>query len=260
MVVGAESIGDRGGFDSLLLESSSSSSTSSSSAGLTCLSLPSLPPSSGGNLFNGSCPPCDALNEPRIPPHPFVRLLFSFTCGFERMQPLKSSAAASTLPRAGAGVAGGDETPFFAFELASDVSLERRRAVKGGKTGLGPGLKGRGVFYLSEEILQLGMLFNTSFEMGRLGTGLGNFFSILPFALGTTTNGGFLVGGGDMARLLTSQSLPDADTAPRYLARPALLLCTVAAGLRNSDELFATSTDIASLLFLIFPSGRQINR
>lgn len=58
-----------------------------------------------------------------------------------------------------------------------------------------------------------------------------------------------------MARFLASQSLagarPLGDTAPRYLARPALLLCTVA-GLRNSDELFATSTDIASLLFLIF--------
>lgn len=54
MVVGAESIGDRGGFDSLLLESSSSSSTSSSSAGLTCLSLLSSVSSGTDNLFNGS--------------------------------------------------------------------------------------------------------------------------------------------------------------------------------------------------------------
>lgn len=99
------------------------------------------------------------------------------------------------------------------------------------------------------------MFFNTSFEMGRLGIGLGSFFSILPFALGTTTSGGFLLGGGDMARFLTSQSLPDAarPLGDRYLAKPALLLCTVAAGLRNSDELFATSTDIASPFFLIFP-------
>lgn len=126
MVVGAESIGDRGGFDSLLLESSSSSSTSSSSAGLTCLSLPSLPPSSAGNLFNGSCPPCDR-NEPKMPPQLLVRLLFSFTCGFARMQPLKSRAAASTLPSvAGVGVGGGEGTLFFAFELASEVNLGRR--------------------------------------------------------------------------------------------------------------------------------------
>lgn len=92
--------------------------------------------------------------------------------------------------------------------------------------------------------------------MGRLGTGFVNFLSILPLALGTITGGGFFVGGGDIARDLTSQSLvefvlPFGDTVPRYLASPLLFLCTVA-GLRNSDELFATSTDMVSLFFLIY--------
>lgn len=110
--------------------------------------------------------------------------------------------------------------------------------------------------YLRDEILQLGMFFSTSFEMGRLGTGFVNFLSILLLALGTITGGGFFVGGGDIARDLTSQSLvefvlPFGDTVPRYLASPLLFLCTVA-GLRNSDELFATSTDMVSLFFLIY--------
>lgn len=92
--------------------------------------------------------------------------------------------------------------------------------------------------------------------MGRLGTGFVNFLSILPLALGTITGGGFFVGGGDIVRDLTSQSLlefvlPFGDTVPRYLASPLLFLCTVA-GLRNSDELFATSTDMVSLFFLIY--------
>lgn len=107
--------------------------------------------------------------------------------------------------------------------------------------------------------MQGGMFLRTSTL--EMGIGLASFFSILPLLLGTRTRGGFLVGGGDMARFLASQSLPGGrplgDTAPRYLARPALLLCTVA-GLRNSDELFATSTDIASLLFLIFPKRRRV--
>lgn len=55
-------------------------------------------------------------------PQPFVRLLFSFTCGFDRMQPLKSRVVASLL-RAGAGVEGGEL--LFAFEVASDVNLFR---------------------------------------------------------------------------------------------------------------------------------------
>lgn len=110
--------------------------------------------------------------------------------------------------------------------------------------------------YLRDEILQLGMFFSTSFEMGKLGTGFVNFLSILPLDLGTITGGGFFVGGGDIARDLTSQSLlefvlPFGDTVARYLANPLLFLCTVA-GLRNSDELFATSTDIVSLFFLIY--------
>lgn len=109
--------------------------------------------------------------------------------------------------------------------------------------------------YLRDEILQLGMFLSTSLEMGRQGIDLGNFLSILPLTLGTITGGGFLVGGGDMVRVRGSQSLvesfrPFGETVPRYLARPPLFLCTVD-GLRNSDELFATSTDIASLFFLI---------
>lgn len=128
MVVGAESIGESGGFDSLfldsqlldslLLESSSSSSTSSSSAGLACVTLASV--SSGtDNLDSRSCPLCD-LKEPRMDPQPFVRLLFSFTCGFERMQPLKSSAVASVVA---AGVDADCWEMVFAFGLASDVNL-----------------------------------------------------------------------------------------------------------------------------------------
>lgn len=111
--------------------------------------------------------------------------------------------------------------------------------------------------YLSDEILQF---FSTSLEMGRLGTGLVSFLSILPLVLGTITGGGFFVGGGDMVRVLTSQSLVDAvlpfgDTLLKYLASPPLFLCTVA-GLRNSDELFATSTDMLSLLFFLICESR----
>ena len=55
MVVGAESIGESSGFDSLLLESSSSSSASSSSAGLACLSFAESSVSSGtDSLVSGS--------------------------------------------------------------------------------------------------------------------------------------------------------------------------------------------------------------
>ena len=119
MVVGAESIGESGAFDSLLLESSSSSSTSSSSAGLTWVTLISV--SSGtDSLDRGSWLAWD-LSEPRMLPQPFVRLLFSFTCGFERMQPLKSSAPIS-LVKDGAGVEGGDT--FFALGLTSEANLD----------------------------------------------------------------------------------------------------------------------------------------
>lgn len=231
-MVGAESIGDKGGFDSLLLESSSSSSTSSSSAWLTCVSLDSSVSSGTDNLDNGSCWLLCDLNEPKMFTQPFVRLLlfsFTFRC-FERIQPLKSRAVAVSFINVGVCV--DDGGTFFAFEFASDVNL-------------------------SDEILQLGMFFSTSLEMGRLGADFANFLSILPLVLGTITGDGFFVGGGDIVILLISQSfvvelvLPfGGDTVLRYLASPPLFLCTVA-GLRNSDVLFATSTDIVSLFFLI---------
>lgn len=58
-------------------------------------------------------------------PQPFVRLLFSFTCGFERIHPLKSTgpttAVVDSLVNEAAGVEGG-ELP-LAFGLASEVNL-----------------------------------------------------------------------------------------------------------------------------------------
>jgi len=72
-----------------------------------------------------------------------------------------------------------------------------------------------------------------------------------------TSGGFFAAADGDIVNVLTSQSLVKVprlgllvDTVPKYLARPPLFRCTVG-GLRNSDELFATSTDIVSLVFLI---------
>lgn len=107
--------------------------------------------------------------------------------------------------------------------------------------------------YLSDEILQLGRFFSTSFEIGRLGSGFGSFLSSLPLILGTMTSGGFFVAGGVVVNVRASQSLVPrllGDTVPKYFARPPLFLCTTG-GLRNSDELLATSTDIVSLVFLI---------
>lgn len=107
MVVGAERMGDSEGFDSLLRESSSSTSSSSTGvAGASSLL------SSSSSSFDGvdslemgvSWPLCD-LNAPRMPPQLLVRLLFSFTCGFDRMQPLKSNGTAS--PSSESAAAGG---------------------------------------------------------------------------------------------------------------------------------------------------------
>lgn len=104
--------------------------------------------------------------------------------------------------------------------------------------------------YLRDEILD--RFFSTSFEIGKLGSGFGSFLSNLLLALGATTSGGFFaVADGDnvlISQLLVEVPRLDDMALPRYLARPPLFLCTVG-GLRNSDELFATSTDI-SLVFL----------
>lgn len=114
MVVGAERIGD--GFDSLPRESSSSTSSSS-----TCADWPS---SSLLSSFDGedsldigeSWPLCDR-NAPRIPPQLFVKLLFSFTCGFAKI-----ALANGSLSSDEAAVAGG-ELPLVELILASEVNL-----------------------------------------------------------------------------------------------------------------------------------------
>jgi len=120
-------MGESDGFDSLLRESSSS--MSSSSIGVTWVSslLPSF--SDGGdNLEMGdSWLPCN-LSAPKIPPQPFVRLLFSFTCGFDRMQPLKSNGTDS--PSNDEAVVVGGELHLVVLMLASELSLRRDNETK----------------------------------------------------------------------------------------------------------------------------------
>lgn len=145
------------------------------------------------------------------------------------MQPLKSFVAEGLA----VGLLDGGEHVFIGFGLASEISL-------------------------SEDILQGGIFLRTSFDIGKLGRGFVNFFSILTLALGTITVGVFLLGGGgDILTVRTSQSLVAVvvrgfdGTVPRYLAKPPLFLCTVG-GLRNSVVDLATSTDIVSDVFLSF--------
>lgn len=118
IVVGAESIGDNDGLDSLLLESSSSSSTSSSSTGVAWVSS-TLLFSDGDNLEMGSWP--WDLSAPRIPPQPFIRLLFSFTCDLDRIQPLKSSGIGS--PSSDGVAVEGGELHLAVLRLVSEVNL-----------------------------------------------------------------------------------------------------------------------------------------
>jgi len=67
-----------------------------------------------------SWPLCD-LNAPRIPPQLFVRLLFSFTCGFAKIA-LKSNGSLSSDE---AAVAGG-ELSLVELILASEVNLPKK--------------------------------------------------------------------------------------------------------------------------------------
>lgn len=129
MVVGAERMGDSDGFDSLLRESSSS--TSSSSTGVAWVSSP-LPSSTDGedSLEMGDSWLCN-LSAPRILPQPFVKLLFSFTCGFDRMQPLKSNGSGSQVSSDVAAVAGG-ELHFAVLIPVSEVSLYATSNAKSG--------------------------------------------------------------------------------------------------------------------------------
>ena len=117
MVVGAERIGD--GFDSLPKESSSSTSSSSTSIGADWPSSSLLSSFDGGdNLEIGdSWPLCD-LNAPRILPQLFVRLLFSFTCGFVKIA-LKSKGS----PNSDEAAVAGGELPLVELILTSEVNL-----------------------------------------------------------------------------------------------------------------------------------------
>lgn len=119
MVVGAERMGDSDGFDSLLRESSSSASSSSTGVAWISSLLSSSFDGEDSLEMGVSCPLCD-LSAPRMLPQLFVRLLFSFTCGFERMQPLKSNGTAS--PNSESAAAGGG-LPLAAFILVSEVNL-----------------------------------------------------------------------------------------------------------------------------------------
>lgn len=125
MVVGAERMGDNDGFDSLLRESSSSTSSSSTGVGCASLSLLSSFFEDEDSLEMGeSRPPCD-LNAPRIPPQLFVKLLFSFTCGFDRMHPLKSSCTDS--PSSDEAAVAGGELHLVALILASEFNLYQKK-------------------------------------------------------------------------------------------------------------------------------------
>lgn len=119
MVVGAARMGDD--FDALPLESSSSSSTSSSSTGASWL-ISFLLSSDGESLDIASWLP-GVLNALRIPPQAFVKLLFSFTCGFDKMQPLKSNDTGSPSSD-GAAVEGG-ELHLAVPRLVSEGNLYR---------------------------------------------------------------------------------------------------------------------------------------
>jgi len=117
IVVGAERIGD--GFDSLPRESSSSTSSSSTGADWPSSSL--LSSFDGDNLVIGeSWPLCD-LNAPRILPQLFVRLLFSFTCGFAKIA-LKSNGS----PSNDETVVAGGELPLVELIFASEVNLYQK--------------------------------------------------------------------------------------------------------------------------------------
>lgn len=119
IVVGAERMGDNDGFDSLLRESSSSTSSSSIGVGCASLSLLSFFDGEDSLEMGESRPPCD-LNAPKIPLQLFVKLLFSFTCGFDRMHPLKSSGIGS--PSSDEAVVVG-ELHLAVLIFASEVTL-----------------------------------------------------------------------------------------------------------------------------------------
>lgn len=119
-------MGDNDGFDSLLRESSSSTSSSSTGVGCAPLSLVSSFVVEDSLEIGESRPPCD-LNAPKIPLQLFVKLLFSFTCGFDRMQPLKSSGIGSPSSD-GVAVAGG-ELHLVVLILASEVNLYQTKQI-----------------------------------------------------------------------------------------------------------------------------------
>lgn len=115
MVVGAERIGD--GFDSLPRESSSSTSSSSTGADWASSSLLSSFDGEDNLDIGESWLLCD-LNAPRILPQLFVKLLFSFTCGFAKIVLVSNRS-----PNNDEAAVAGEELPLVELILASEVNL-----------------------------------------------------------------------------------------------------------------------------------------